>query len=270
MDVDIGFIYTHERHLMEPLVSSLAQSGRGISMRLILVDNASTDGVDPWRHTIPETRIVRNERRLGYAANLNRILEVSTARYALLLNTDMYFEPDEQCVAKMVRFMDAHPDCGVSGCRLYRPDGSFGFPARRFQTFSTIAARRLGLTGLLGKTVDSYLHRDKPQDSVFDCDWLSGCFLMVRRQAVEQVGVLDVRFRKYFEDVDFCLRMARAGWRVMMNGKTYCYHLEQRASRNIFSKDAFIHMQSYLRWLAKWGFNPERHIPREAPGRRAA
>ena len=76
MDVDIGFIYTHERHLMGPLVSSLAQSGRGVSMRLILVDNASNDGVEPWRNTFPETCIVRNDSRLGYAANLNRILEV--------------------------------------------------------------------------------------------------------------------------------------------------------------------------------------------------
>jgi GT2 family glycosyltransferase len=272
MDVDVGFIYTHERHLIGPLVSSLAQSGRGISMRLILVDNASTDGVEPWRQTIPDTTVIRNERRLGYAANLNRILEAATGRYALLLNTDMYFDPHEQCVAKMVRFMDSHPDCGVSGCRLYRPDGTFGFPARRFQTLATVAARRLGLARFLGKTIDRYLHRDKPQDSVFDCDWLSGCFLMVRRRAVDEVGLLDVKFRKYFEDVDFCLRMARAGWRVMMNGQTYCYHLEQRASRNFFSRDAFVHMRSYLRWLAKWGPNPERHIPvpRAAPGRRAA
>src|SRR6516162_5222556 len=110
MDVDVGFIYTHERHLIGPLVSSLAQSGRGISMRLILVDNASTDGVEPWRQTIPDTTVIRNERRLGYAANLNRILEAATGRYALLLNTDMYFDPHEQCVAKMVRFMDSHPD----------------------------------------------------------------------------------------------------------------------------------------------------------------
>ena len=196
---------------------------------------------------------MRNQRRLGYAANLNRILEVSTARYALLLNTDMYFDADEQCVTKMVRFMDAHPDCGLSGCRLYRPDGSFAFPARRFQTFSTVAARRLGLTRWLGKTIDWYLHREMPQDSVFDCDWLSGCFLMVRRKAVDQVGFLDVQFRKYFEDVDYCLRMARAGWRVMMNGRTYCYHLEQRASRNIFSKDAFVHLQSYLRMAGEMG-----------------
>src|SRR5262249_22491638 len=145
MDVDIGIIYTHERHFMTPLVASLAQSGRGVAMRLVLVDNASNDGVGEWRNVFRETVVIRNERRLGYAANLNRILEASYARYALLLNTDMYFEPAEQCVAKMVRFMDTHPGCGVSGCGLYHPDGSYGFPARRFQTLRTIAARRLGL-----------------------------------------------------------------------------------------------------------------------------
>lgn len=273
MDVDVGFIYTHERQFMTPLVTSLAQSARGVAMRMILVDNASEEGVDEWRDAAPGTLVVRNSRRLGYAANLNRILEASTARYALLLNTDMHFDPAEQCVAKMVRFMDAHPDCGVSGCRLYHADGSFGYPARRFQTLTTIAARRLGLSRFLGRAVGTYLHSDRPRDSVFDCDWLSGCFLMVRRQAVDEIGAFDLRFRKYFEDVDFCLRMARAGWRVMMNGQTWCYHLEQRASRNLFSKDAWLHLQSYLRWLAKWGLHPHRHIPtlpREAPTRRAA
>jgi GT2 family glycosyltransferase len=273
MDVDVGFIYTYERDYMSPLVSSLAESARGVAMRMIFVDNASEDGVTEWRDAVPHSVVVRNSRRLGYAANLNRILEASTARYALLLNTDMYFEPAEPCVAKMVRFMDAHPNCGVSGCGLYHPDGSYGFPARRFQTLQTIAARRLGLSRLLGTTIGAYLYNEHPRNSVFDCDWLSGCFLMIRREALDDVGVLDLRFRKYFEDVDFCLRMAHAGWRVMMNGQTWCYHLEQRASKNLFSKDALLHLQSYLKWLAKWGLHPERSLPRvehNRTGRRAA
>lgn len=270
MDIDIGVIYTHERQFMTPLVSTLGRSGDGVGMRLILIDNASTTGIEEWRSTVPETLVLRNDCRLGYAANLNRILEASTARYALLLNTDMEFDPEEQCLAKMVRFMDERPDCGISGCRLYHPDGSYGFPARRFQTLSTIAARRLGLAKLLGNTVDSYLYRDQPDDSIFECDWLSGCFLMVRSEAVRDVGLLDLRFRKYFEDVDYCLRMRRTGWRVLMNGQTWCYHHEQRASRNLFTQDAFVHLQSYLRWLAKWGVSPARHVGRDEPSRRAA
>ena len=188
------------------------------------------------------------------------------ARYVLLLNTDMFFDPDEQCVAKMVRFMDAHPDCGVSGCRLYHPDGTYGFPARRFQTPATIAARRLGLGKFLGKTVDSYLYREKPQETVFDCDWLSGCFLMVRRQAVDAVGLLDLQFRKYFEDVDFCLRMARGGWRVMMNGETFGYHLEQRQPQPVF--EGCLRAPAIVRPLAgEMGLRPRAAC---RPGRRSA
>src|SRR5262245_34641676 len=103
MDVDIGIIYTFEDEYMAPLVSSLAGSGNGLSMRCLLVDNASAGGVGRWRHYFPDTRVLRNERRLTYAENLNRILEASKARYVLLLNTDMAFDPREQCVAKMVR-----------------------------------------------------------------------------------------------------------------------------------------------------------------------
>ena len=77
---------------------------------------------------------------------------------------------------------------------------------------------------------------------------------MIRRQALEEVGPLDERFGKYFEDVDICLRMARAGWRVMYHGGAHCYHLEQRASGKIFSLDAWRHLRAYLHWLRKWGW----------------
>jgi GT2 family glycosyltransferase len=263
MDVDVGIIYTHEDQFMTPLVMSLARSGDGVRMRLILVDNASARGVAPWSDAVPETVVIGNSQRLGYADNLNQILRTSTARYTLLLNTDMVFAPDEQCVAKMVRFMDSHPDCGVSGCRLFHADGSYAFPARRFQSLRTIAARRLGLAPLMPATVASYLYADQRQDRPLECDWLSGCFLMVRRRAFSEVGLLDCRFRKYFEDVDYCLRMSRAGWKVMLNGETFAYHLEQRDSRRLLSHDAWLHLQSYWRWLRKWGFDPKHHtVPR--------
>lgn len=262
MDVDIGIIYTYEDQYMTPLVSSLAQSGEGIGMRLILVDNGSTRGVEPWLNVFPQTLVVRNAERVGYAENLNRILQTATARYTLLLNTDMLFDPHEQSVAKMVRFMDEHPACGVSGCRIFHPDGSYAFPARRFQSLRTIVARRLGLSRIFHRTVTRYLYADQPQDHELECDWLSGCLLMARREAVAEVGLLDSGFRKYFEDVDFCLRMARAGWQVMLNGGTYAYHLEQRASQRLFTHDAWLHLKSYWRWLRKWGLDPQQHIAR--------
>ena len=230
-------------------------------MRLVLLDNNSADGVEPWRGYFRETRVLRNSRRLSYAANLNRIVDASAARHVLLMNTDMYFDPPEQCVGRMVAFMDATPRCGVAGCRVYHADGSDAHAARRFQTLPLILARRCGLGGVLRQTVDHHFYAEHAPDETYECDWLSGCFLMARREALRAVGRFDENYGKYFEDVDLCLRMARAGWQVMYHGATSCCHLEARASKNLLSADAWIHLRAYLRWLRRWGWRPARAAP---------
>ena len=240
-DLDVGVIYSGERDYMTPLVASLARSADGVSLRLVLVDNASIDGVALWTAGPLPTTVVTNSRPQGYAANLNRILRASNARYALLLNTDMYFDPAEQCLAKMVRFMDEHPGCGISICQIHHPDGTPAYPARAFPTWRTIAARRLGLRRRFARSLREYFYEDRDPRGTFVCDWVSGCFMLVHREAVRDVGRFDERYLKYFEDVDICLRMARAGWQVMFNGQTHCYHYEQRASRRVLSSDAWLH-----------------------------
>jgi hypothetical protein len=258
LDLDIGVIYTDERALMSPLIESMRASGDGLRMRLILVDNNSAGGVEPWSRAFDESKILYNTRRATYAANLNRILAASSARYVLLLNTDMYFAASEQCLARMVSFLDAHPRCGLAGCRLHHADGSNAYGARRFQTVTSILARRCGVGGLLRRSLARHLYAEHGAEETWQCDWLSGCFLMVRRAAYEQIGGLDEDYGKYFEDVDFCLRMARAGWSVMYHGGVSCCHLEQRASKSVVSADAWIHLRSYLRFLRKWGCRPSR------------
>ena len=270
VDLDVGVIYTHEDNFMPRLLSSLRQAGGDLQMRLLLVDNYSDAGVENWKGYFPETAVIHNSQRMLYAANLNRILRASTAPYVLLLNTDMFFEPQQQCLVKMARFMDQHPGCGIAGCRLYHEDGTYAYPARRFQTTATILARRLGLGKLLGTTLERYLYQDRPREEVFECDWLCGCFMMMRREAIAEVGLFDSGFVKYFEDVDMCLRMAKAGWQVMYHGGTFCYHLEQRASKNFLSADARTHARAYLRWLLKWGISPSHAVPKQLPRRRAA
>jgi N-acetylglucosaminyl-diphospho-decaprenol L-rhamnosyltransferase len=260
-DLDVGVIYTGERDLMVPLLSTMKASAPGLNYRLILVDNNSRDGVEPWRQIVPQTKLLTNCERLNYAANMNRVLAAATARYVLLMNTDMFFDPRQRCLTRMVEFMDAHPRCGIAGCRILRPDGREARAARRFQTLSVIMARRLGLGGFMRRTLERYFYMDHAPGESFNCQWLSGCFLMLRTKAAEQVGLFDESFGKYFEDVDMCLRMARAGWQVMYNGQTSAFHIEQRASRRLFSADAWKHLRSYVYWLSKWGY----HSPAEAP-----
>jgi len=255
-DLDIGVIYTHERELMPRLLETLAASGPGLRTRLVLVDNASVEGVEPWRGYFPDTIVVRNPRRLGYAANLNRIVASASARYVLLMNTDMYFDPTVRCLSRMVEFMDAHPRCGLAGCRLLHADGSEALAARRFPTLPLILARRAGLGRWLRGELDRHFYAERAPDETWPCDWLSGCFLMFRRETLDAVGRFDEGFGKYFEDVDICLRTARAGWQVLYHGAASCHHLEQRASKRLVSLDALRHLWAYLRWLGKWGLRP--------------
>ena len=255
---------------MGPLLSTMKASAPGLNYRLILVDNHSPDGIEPWRQIIPETKVLKNTERLHYAANMNRILAASTARYVLVMNTDMFFDPRQRCLSRMVEFMDSHPNCGIAGCRLLHADGHDARAARRFQTLSVILARRFGLGGLMRRTLERYFYMDHAPGESFDCQWLSGCFLMLRNKAVEKVGLFDESFGKYFEDVDMCLRMARAGWHVMYHGATSAYHIEQRASRKLFSTDAWRHLRSYLYWLSKWGYGRRRRKHRKLARRQAA
>jgi N-acetylglucosaminyl-diphospho-decaprenol L-rhamnosyltransferase len=248
VDLDVGVIYSGERHFLVPLLNSMARAAGDLSVRIVLVDNASRDGVAGSLNWPGPVTVLHNRRRLGYAANLNRILAAATAPYVLLMNTDMAFDPAESCLSKMVQFMDHHPRCGVGVCRLFHPDGSEAYAARRFPTPAVIAARRLGLSHVLQSTLDAYLYRDRDPRASFECDWVSGSFMLVRREALADAGGFDERFRKYFEDVDFCARMWQAGWKVMYHGSTRCYHHEQRASRRLLSTDAWRHATSYLRW----------------------
>jgi GT2 family glycosyltransferase len=256
-DLDIGVIYTHEDALMPRLLESMAASVGRISARLILIDNASAQGAEQWRTCLPDTLVIRNERRLGYAANLNRILDAAAARYTLLMNTDMYFDPAEKCLEKMVEFLDARPRSGLGGCRLLHADGTEAHAARRFPTLPLVLARRCGLGRVLRRHIERHFYAEHSPHETFACDWLSGCFLMVRREAIAQVGRVDERYGKYFEDVDLCLRMWRAGWQVLYNGAVSCVHLERRASRNPFSIDAWRHVLAYARWIRRWGLRPQ-------------
>ena len=235
-DLDIGVIYTHERDLMPRLLSTMAASGDGLRMRLILVDNASADGARAVVPPLPATRSLRNARRLGYAANLNRILRASTRRYVLLMNTDMYFDPRNHCLARMVALMDGRPECGVAGCRLFHADGSDAHAAAAIPDLAAGAGAplRAGLAAAAQRP-PLFLRRTRAGRDL-DLRLALRLLPVVRRAAAEKVGPFDEGYGKYFEDVDICLRMARAGWSVMYHGAASCYHLESRGQQESASR----------------------------------
>ncbi|QDU81919.1 N-acetylglucosaminyl-diphospho-decaprenol L-rhamnosyltransferase [Polystyrenella longa] len=262
--LDIGVIYTDDDEHMQNLLFSLRASLPAFPIRLLLIENASRQGVERYRELIEPTEVLVNKERRTYAENLNLILAASNAEFVLLLNTDIQFDNQNRCLDRMITFMRQQTDCGVAGCRVYLPGGEYGYPARRLQTPLTFLTRRMGMDCFFPGEKDRYLYTDQNRHGSFACEWLSGCFMLIRREAYIEVGGFDEQFQKYYEDVDYAVRMHRQNWKVMFHGEALCYHNEQRASRNLLSRDAWLHARSWIRWHRKWGWNPSHLLQAES------
>jgi N-acetylglucosaminyl-diphospho-decaprenol L-rhamnosyltransferase len=162
--------------------------------------------------------LIQNMANLGFARANNRGIQASRGRYILLLNSDTVVP--EGALAHLASFMDQHPDVGASGPRLLRPDGT----PQPYSFGGDPTLRYLLARDLKQALFHRHLH-DWGTGIVQEVDWVSGACLLVRRQVIEQVGLLDENIFMYFEDTDWCLRMRRAGWKVYFNPGVEVIHV---------------------------------------------
>lgn len=200
------------------LVSALEHSG--LSAAVWVVDNASTDGTpEAIRSTYPTVQLIANPINRGFAAANNQALRAmgfpdspSTPRYVWLLNPDT--EVQGEAPAVLIRFMESVPRAGVCGPRLIYPDGRFQHSAFEFPGLVQLLLDlfplhpRLLETRLNGRYPRAWYARGKP----FPIGHPLGAAMMVRGEAIRSVGLLDEGYWIYAEEVDWCWRMARAGW----------------------------------------------------------
>jgi GT2 family glycosyltransferase len=201
---------------------------------VLVVDNASTDdSVAMVRREFPSVRLIENAVNSGYARANNQGLRASTAPYALLLNSDT--RATARAIDGLVAFMDAHPEAGAVSPRLLRADGSAQPFAFGGDPTLPYLLRRSALRVMTGR----YLH-DWATERTQPVDWVSGACLLVRRTAIEQVGLLDEDFFMYFEDNDWCLRLRRAGWKNYYHPAQAIVHLGgQSLARNPQAQSAY-------------------------------
>ncbi len=188
-----------------------------IPLELFVVDNASADGsADVARQVAPWAQVVENRDNRGFAAANNQALAQAQGRYVALLNPDA--EILAHALTSLVRYLDGMPDAAAAGPMTFTPSGEVDYRcARRFPTLWTEFCEVSGLTRRFprhrlfsGAPMGHWDHRD-PRD----VDALSGACMVVRREAMDQVGLLDESFFMYFEDTELCFRLKRADWRVV-------------------------------------------------------
>jgi GT2 family glycosyltransferase len=286
--------FNTRRLLRECLTSLLAESGRlpaGCAAEVLVIDNASSDGSAEMvaREFSDSVRLLRSEVNLGFGVANNLAMEAAQGRYLVLINSDAFFEPG--ALARALAHMDADPGAGIGGARLVGRDGA---PQPSARTFHSIAGTALVLSGISERTT----RMDHDAGAPASVDWVTGAFMILRREALARTGLFDPAFFLYFEEVDLCRRVKSAGFRVMYWPDVVVTHHGGESSRtlhkHIFSESeaqvVLWRMRStllYFRkhhgwqvWLAHWleqgllalrrGRNRFSHSPaRRARGREA-
>jgi GT2 family glycosyltransferase len=196
-------------HHLQRCLRSLRETATGTtSLRAIVGFNFAGENDTPAAiaREFPQVEQLRAAAKLGYCRVYNQLIARSSGRYMLMLDDDTVLPSGT--IDGMVRFMDAHPAVGIAGCRTLNPDGSYQKSTALMFSLMTEMTNILRPGAFWRDGVDASLTHWRP------VDWLNGHFLIVRREVIERVGVLDERFYTFQCEADWCLRIKQAGWQV--------------------------------------------------------
>ncbi|NPV06366.1 MAG: glycosyltransferase family 2 protein [Anaerolineae bacterium] len=249
-------------------LASLSSEGAAVPLDVCVVDNASSTGdVKMVAAGFPGTSLLINESNRGFAAACNQALALVGAPYILLLNPDTVVRP--AAIQRMGRFLDQHPEAGGVGCRLLNEDGtlqpsitSFPQPLREAISVGLRGilrndARARSALSRLARPLGLAVSRFDTHDEAKSVDFVRGACLMVRRRAVEEVGPLDPAYFFTGEEMDWCYRMRKAGWRIYYYPEAEVIHFDHGSTRNIMGR---VFVQTRKSTLVFY----EKHYPKHA------
>ncbi|MCH7491995.1 glycosyltransferase family 2 protein [Patescibacteria group bacterium] len=269
LDLSVIIVNFNGRGLLRQCLKSLLTNlaGSSLKYKALVVDNNSSDGsVDMVREQFPEVRLIPLKENGGYAKAVNVGIKSIESRYYLILNMDTTIVQKE-ALDKMVIFMDNHPQVGLAGPKLINPNGSTQVSTCVFPKFTYPIYRRTFLSKMqfTKKAIRDYLMLDWDHKDSMAVDWVIGTGLLVRNEAIQQIGLMDERFFMYFEDVDWCRRMWDSGWQVFYIADIEIVHYYSRDSAkqkgfiSLFSKITRIHIASWLKYFMKYSGKNQIH-----------
>jgi hypothetical protein len=238
-------------------LDSLKTQLRNLEHEVIVVDNASSDKSMEWvRQNHPEVKCVLNRANLGFAAAVNQGIREAKGEFTLWLNPDS--ELLDSGFETLIQYMKTHPEIGIAGPQILNPDGSVQLSCRSFPSHETALFNRYSLlTRLFPANPFSrkYLKTDWDHREISEVDWVSGACLLHRRELLKETGGLDETFFMYCEDVDFCLRAKKAGWKTVYHPGAKVLHHIGGSSRQVPRRMIIERHKSMWRYYKK-------HYPR--------
>ena len=256
--VSVVVVSYNVRDLLRDCLASVQMAAAGVPLDAWVVDNASTDGsVAMVRATFPAIHVVANRANVGFAAANNQAIRTSQGRYVLLLNCDAALR--DGALATLCRYLDEHPDVAVVGPALVNADGSRQSSRRRAPRPATgfVESTQLQQWRPRWWLTDRYYIADRPDDVAQEVDWLTGACLLVRRAAIGEVGLLDEGFHMYSEELEWCLRFGRVGWRIVyLPSAQVVHHHGQSSGQDVLRRHLDHHRSKYRLYRLLYGSAP--------------
>ena len=205
MKLSLVIVSYNVRSYLEQCLQSVQKALKDIEGEVWVVDNLSSDdSVEVVRRDYPWVHLIVNQENLGFSRANNLAIRQSQSDYVLLLNPDTIVA--EETLSGVLQFMDAHPEAGGAGVMMHNADGTLAPESRRALPTPWVSALKM-----LGFTKRYYMSH-LPWDEPGRIDVISGAFCMLRRKAIDQVGLLDEDFFMYGEDIDLSYRLLKGGW----------------------------------------------------------
>jgi hypothetical protein len=237
MQLSIIIVSWNTQALLRACLTKLSGELSGIESEVFVIDNNSADGSAAMvRDEFPWAKLTANDSNRGFAAANNQALKVTTGKYILLLNPDTEVYPES--LSTLMRFLDEHPKVGVVAPQLLNTDGSIQDSCRQFPTFLGMSYELLGLSRLFPGVVRfrEYKMLDFHHDVESAVDQPEGACLMLRREVIDQVGILDEGYFMLFEEVDWCYRIKKAGWEIWFTPTAKVLHHYGQSIKQVKTK----------------------------------
>lgn len=233
MDLSIIIVNYNVKEFLQNLLTSLSKAVANLSAEIIVIDNGSDDGsIEMLREKFPKVTLISSKINLGFSKANNLGLKIAKGKYLLLLNPDTIVQEDT--FEKLIQFFNENQDAGMVGCKILNPDGTLQLACRRsFPGPWTSFCKVSGLSSLFPKSklFARYNLTYMDENRSYEVDAISGSFMMLRREVFEKIGGLDEQFFMYGEDLDWCYRIQKSGWKVFYVHNTTIIHYKGESTK---------------------------------------
>ena len=247
MDLSIIIVNWNTKDLLLQCLESVYQTIKRVEMEVFVVDNGSMDGsIAAAKGRFPEVKFIQNEINLGFARANNQALSLAKGRYLLLLNPDTQVK--KGAMERLISFMDAHPEAGGAGAQLLNSDGS---RQNSIANFPSLATELLNKSLLRWFFPSVFPGKERNYPEPIEVDSVIGACMVVKRDAIEPVGLLDEGYFLFLEETDWCYRMRRTGWKIYHVPQAEVYHFQGKGVEMEKKKARVEYYRSLYRFFKK-------------------